>query len=467
MNLLHSIAPELSTRLLLARLAGHVWAARPENVETLLADIAAMHPHAKGLGEADAGEERGYAVTNRKARIGVRGMMYPTGPKWLGAYFALCEHITAAIRSAEADSAVDELVLEFDTPGGSVLGVEALGEVLAGAKKPTTAYVLHQCSSAGYWVASQAKRIVARPGAYVGSIGAYCVVADASKAATEAGLKVHVIRAGWFKGAGTPGAALTDQQLAEFQARVDCSTEVFRAAVARGRGLDAKTVEALATGQEWHAAQAKELGLIDEIEDMRSAGGGAAPQTSVRGSADTAAQENDDMTLTKEQAEALQAELAQAKAREAQLAAANADLTGKVTQLGEQLGSSKAAAAAMEKSLAEVETNEKAAILDEGVKAGRVTPATRPEFEAYAKTVTPDALRGFVAKMPVVTRPTTTGSSGGNPREGAAPATGADAEAFAAMEVDAKQVEQFGEALSVGFTGNITRRDGTTGKAVL
>ncbi len=473
MNILHSLAPTFTARRYLGTLAGHVWAAPPEAIEALFAELA-CGGQARGFGEADAAEARGYETRGRQARVSMRGVMFATGPKWLSRYgFAFSEHIIGALQAAQADSEVDEIVLEVDSPGGSVLGIEALSEAIGASTKPVTAYVLHMCASAALWSVARASRIVARPGADIGSIGTYCVIYDVSKAFEEQGVKAHVISTGFFKGAGTFGAPLTDAQRAEFQARVNSYTAKFTAALAEGRGLDAKAVADLATGQTWDAARALELGLVDEIEDMRGAAG-AAPRASARASA--AAQET--TSMTKEEIEALRA---RAEAAEA----SNKELTGKVADLGSQLGTAKASAAssaaaneALRKTLEAQAANEKDAIIAEaagstGPLAGRISAVNREAIEAFAKTTDASGLRAFLGAMPVLTRPTATGTGAGGVGTGGAGGgarapepTGGDAALFSALGVEGKDLDVFADAVSIGFDGTLTLRDGTTRKVV-
>jgi ClpP class serine protease len=84
----------------------------------------------------------------------------------------------------------------------------------ANKKKPVTAYIEDLGASAAYWVASQAGKIYSNEPGFVGSIGTYLVVEDWSGAAEGAwASKVHVVKAGEFKGAGYPGTPVTDAQL--------------------------------------------------------------------------------------------------------------------------------------------------------------------------------------------------------------------------------------------------------------
>lgn len=172
------------------------------------------------------------------------------------------------IRAAASDPAIGAILLRIDSPGGTAAGTKELADEItaAKAKKPVWAYVEDMAASAAYWAASQASRIIANETALIGSIGTYGVVQDTSGMAAMEGVKVHVIRAGSFKGAGTPGTEVTAEHLTEMQRTVDGLNEYFLAGVTGGRSmLTAARVRELADGRAYLAAEAKTLGLIDAI----------------------------------------------------------------------------------------------------------------------------------------------------------------------------------------------------------
>jgi protease-4 len=171
------------------------------------------------------------------------------------------------IRAAVNDPDVSAIMLRIDSPGGTAAGTQDLAAEITAAckKKPVWAYVEDMAASAAYWAASQADRIIAGPTALVGSIGTYGVVQDLSGMAAMDGIKVHVIRAGQYKGAGTPGTEVNPEQLADMQRIVNGLNEHFLAGVANGRKMESDRVRELADGRAHLAAEAKRLDLIDEI----------------------------------------------------------------------------------------------------------------------------------------------------------------------------------------------------------
>jgi signal peptide peptidase SppA len=183
---------------------------------------------------------------------------------------AIATDIADAVKRAVADPSVRAIALVIDSPGGEVGGIDALARTVADASrvKPTIAFGDDLLASAAYWIASQTSRIYANPVAQVGSIGTYGVVADWSGFFEKEGVKIHVVRAGQFKGAGVVGTQIEKEQLAEFQRTVDSVNAEFLRAVARGRRLPMARVKELADGRVHIAADALKLGLIDEVADL-------------------------------------------------------------------------------------------------------------------------------------------------------------------------------------------------------
>lgn len=174
------------------------------------------------------------------------------------------------IRAAAKNPDISSILLHIESPGGTAAGTKELADEVAEARKLKTvwAYCEDLCCSAAYWIASQAEKVFANGPAMIGSIGTYMAIADWSKLYEDAGVKVHVIRAGAFKGVGTMGTEITDEHLAEFQRLINQTNDFFLKAVARGRGLSSKRVQELADGRVHLASDAQALGLIDGVQSL-------------------------------------------------------------------------------------------------------------------------------------------------------------------------------------------------------
>ena len=181
--------------------------------------------------------------------------------------------IRQQLRELARDDSVAGVMLKIFSPGGTVSGNKDLADevtALAG-KKPVHAFIEDLGASAAYWIASQTSRITTNATGMVGSIGTFAVITDSSGAADQLGFKVHVVRAGDFKGAGTPGTEITKEQLAEFQRNVDALNEHFLAAVASGRKMSAKQIKEMADGRVHVGTEALSLGLVDAVSSFDEA----------------------------------------------------------------------------------------------------------------------------------------------------------------------------------------------------
>jgi signal peptide peptidase SppA len=154
------------------------------------------------------------------------------------------EVIGDRLEAAMADSAVKAIVLDVDSPGGTVPGVEELADRIfeASHEKPIVAVANSLMASAAYWIGSSAGRIVAAPGSDLGSIGVYMAHIDISQALANEGVKVTIIKAGKFKAEGNPYEPLPQAAAENWQGEVDSIYSDFLASVARGRGVSVATV---------------------------------------------------------------------------------------------------------------------------------------------------------------------------------------------------------------------------------
>ena len=347
-------------------------------------------------------------VRDGVAHIPISGTMMKQVPcmlDLLGVQATSTEAVRAQLDAALNDSGVKSIVLDVDSPGGTVDGTAALADDVAAVRglKPIEAHVSDRAASAAYWVAAQTDRIVASPTAGLGSIGIYGVVPDSSEAAAKAGVKVNVISSHELKGAGVPGSPVTDAQIADFQRNVDTLAGLFVDAVAKGRGMSPAAARELATGQVWIGEEAKAKGLADEIRNGGKSHHNASTHHASGAHADMPDDEKKkcqrcpdcacgcvDCAKTEESTAALAAsqENQMDPKEAAALAAENAKLKA-------QLEASEANAKAL---LAE----QKKAVLAK--HADKFMPAAAASFEKLAEHLSLAELEQHLASMPVVVR---------------------------------------------------------------
>jgi len=175
--------------------------------------------------------------------------------------------LTRDFQAAVADPNISAIVLDVDSPGGSVSGLEDVTQVILGARgvKPIVAIANDLMASAAYWIASAADEIVTTATAGVGSIGVLAVYRNYSKAEADRGISTAILHAGKYKAAGHPSQPLTEDARAVLQDRTDTFYGMFVGAVARNRGISQEQATALADGRLLIGQQAVAAGLADRV----------------------------------------------------------------------------------------------------------------------------------------------------------------------------------------------------------
>jgi capsid assembly protease len=172
------------------------------------------------------------------------------------------EDISAMLDEAEHDPTVRAILLDANSPGGTVNGSPELSTRIASAKKPTYAFTGGMAASAAYWAIAGARRIFAAESASVGSVGVLLSVASLSRALAAQGVDMSIFVSGPLKAAGHPAQPVTAEQAAMFQSKVDLMGDKFKTTVTKHR--PAVKPDSL-QGQTFFGEEAKSRGLIDEI----------------------------------------------------------------------------------------------------------------------------------------------------------------------------------------------------------
>lgn len=174
------------------------------------------------------------------------------------------------LQQAARDDDVAALILRVDSPGGAVVAADEIAREVQRVRrrKPVVASMADLAASGGYYVASQAARVVANPGTITGSIGVIAILPNLEGTASKLGIRPVVLKAGAQKDVGSPFRAMTPADRALYQRLLDEAHTQFIASVAQGRGMSAARVRALADGRPFSGRQARANGLVDELGDL-------------------------------------------------------------------------------------------------------------------------------------------------------------------------------------------------------
>jgi signal peptide peptidase SppA len=153
--------------------------------------------------------------------------------------------VSANLKAALADPNVSTIVLDIDSPGGSVEGVQELSDEIfnARSKKHIVAVANATAASAAYWIGSAATELVVTASGSVGSIGVLAAHEDISKALEAKGIKMTVLTYGAHKAEDSPFSPLSEDARSHLQAMVNTVGEMFTSATARNRGVSTSTVQ--------------------------------------------------------------------------------------------------------------------------------------------------------------------------------------------------------------------------------
>jgi protease-4 len=209
------------------------------------------------------------------------GGLFDTGANTYG------YEIKKQIALAAKDESIKGIVLEINSPGGTIFGAKAIADAVEAYKQqthnPVIVHVNGIAASGAYWAAASADSIMADAGTEVGSIGVifgpfqyYDKVTSIDNGilgggvVTQNGIDEFYITAGKSKDFGNPFRKLTTDELTSTQTMVNNEYEEFVNHVTQTRHIPADTIKNKLGAMVYETKRAKELGLIDStgsIED--------------------------------------------------------------------------------------------------------------------------------------------------------------------------------------------------------
>jgi len=245
----------------LATLRNTVWAIVPEALDAICE------------AEATGGPSIDLQVAHKPRSSGTVGVvpvfgMLDNRMSFLMALFGgtSTEQVSASFDLLLKNPDVGSIVLEFDSPGGSIYGIPELATKIHDARgtKPIVAQVNAMCGSAAFWLASACDEIVVTPSGDIGSHGVLAVHYDKSEANEKEGVKPNYIQYGKYKTECSSDAPLTEEAHEELQRRVDQVGEMFTKALAKNRGVSASVVrDRFGQGRMFGASDAIQRGMAD------------------------------------------------------------------------------------------------------------------------------------------------------------------------------------------------------------
>lgn len=183
------------------------------------------------------------------------------------------EDLTALLYAAYRNEKIKAVVMQMDTPGGTVDGTKAFADAVAARNKPVVAWT-NFCASAGVFVASQSDEIMLEPQTVtqIGSIGVLSVYIDQSAYLEKHGYRVQILRADGSEDKARMNGIepLEADMLAEHKSVLNACRTEFLGYVRRGRAgrLTSKEWE---SGKMFGVKDALRIGLADRTGSLDQA----------------------------------------------------------------------------------------------------------------------------------------------------------------------------------------------------
>lgn len=196
---------------------------------------------------------------------------------------AAAEDIKDLIRQAERDSQVRAVVIDLNSPGGSVVPSDEIYSAFADLNLPVVVAMGDVAASGGYYISMAADYIFANPNTLTGSIGVISSFPNAQELLEKIGVEFTTITSGEAKDFGSPYREMSEEEQAYWQSIVDETYSNFVEIVVEGRDLSEEQVRALADGRVFTGKQALELGLVDGLGYLEDAINKAAELADIPG----------------------------------------------------------------------------------------------------------------------------------------------------------------------------------------
>jgi protease IV len=211
------------------------------------------------------GQDRGKVLL-----IQARGFISDTPRKgFLADRASMVEEVVSQLRKAEKDKEVRAVVLEINSPGGSVTASDILYHEIVGFKERTgtkiVASLMDVAASGGYYIALPSDSILAHPTTITGSVGVIFMVPKVAGLMDKLGIAMEVNKSGKDKDLASPFRPSTGDERIILQELTDRMGKRFIDLVAKHRTEDAKVLADISTARIYLAAEALQLKLIDRI----------------------------------------------------------------------------------------------------------------------------------------------------------------------------------------------------------
>jgi protease-4 len=231
--------------------------------------------------------------TNKILSIPVNGVILgdesesPSALPFLAQGVTFGYEVKDELAKAAKDPNIKAVIIEINSPGGTIYGSRAIADGITEYKKathkPVYAHVSGLAASGGYMSAVPADAIFADYGSTTGSVGVIfgpikyydTVLSEGGllegEVVTENGIESMYITAGKSKDLGNPYRRITPEERASLQSMVNEEYNAFVSFVSENRNINSQTVRDSIGAMVYSNAAAQQFGLIDGTKNKQEA----------------------------------------------------------------------------------------------------------------------------------------------------------------------------------------------------
>jgi protease IV len=179
------------------------------------------------------------------------------------------QDIVSKLKKAETDPEIKALLLEINSPGGTVTSSDILYHEIQAFKQRTDKKIISLfmdvAASGAYYLALPSDLIIAHPTTITGSVGVIFINPKISGTMEKLGMTMEVSKSGSEKDMGSPFRPSTPEERKMFQDLTDKLGKKFLSLVSLHRRMDQTALEAVASARIYLAEEAFPLKLIDRV----------------------------------------------------------------------------------------------------------------------------------------------------------------------------------------------------------
>ena len=184
------------------------------------------------------------------------------------------DSIANIFKEIRDDKQVKAVVLRVDSPGGSAFASDVIRDAIAATRKnniPVVVSMGSYAASGGYWIATESDQVLAMSTSITGSIGVFGVIPTFEDSLQALGIHSDGVGTSAISGMLQLNQPMSPEAGMIIQSGVENVYTRFLTLVANSRNSTPSDIHKIAQGRVWTGEKALQLGLVDELGDLKDA----------------------------------------------------------------------------------------------------------------------------------------------------------------------------------------------------